>query len=91
LSTNYAISPATSQAVSRRLPTAAARVQAQVKSFGICVGQSGTGSGFFRVLSFPLPILILFHIHHHPSSGAGIIGQLVADVPTGLSLTPPQG
>jgi hypothetical protein len=28
---------------------------------------------------------------HHLSSGAGTIGQLVADVPGGLSLTPPQG
>jgi hypothetical protein len=27
---------------------------------------------------------------HHLTSGAGTIGQLVADVPSGLSLTPPQ-
>jgi hypothetical protein len=26
----------------------------------------------------------LLHIHHHVSSGAGTIGQLVADVPSGL-------
>jgi hypothetical protein len=33
-----------------------------------------------------------FHqiLHTHLSSGAGTIGQLVADVPSGLSLTPPQ-
>jgi hypothetical protein len=31
----------------------------------------------------------LLHIHH-PSSGAGTMGQIVADVPSGLSLTPPQ-
>jgi hypothetical protein len=31
----------------------------------------------------------LLHTHHLPS-GAGTIGQLVADVPSGLSLTPPQ-
>jgi hypothetical protein len=30
----------------------------------------------------------LLHIHHL-SSGAGIIGQTVTDVPSGLSLTPP--
>jgi fatty acid desaturase len=30
------------------------------------------------------------HIHHHLSSWAGTIGQLVADVPSGLRLTPPQ-
>jgi hypothetical protein len=32
----------------------------------------------------------LFHTHPHLSSGAGTIGQLVDDVPSGLSLTPPQ-
>jgi hypothetical protein len=34
---------AIAQAVSRRLPTAAARVRAEVKSCWICGGQSGTG------------------------------------------------
>jgi hypothetical protein len=28
-------------------------------------------------------------LHTHLSSGSGILGQLVADVPSGLSLTPP--
>jgi hypothetical protein len=32
----------------------------------------------------------LLHIHHHLSSGAGTTGQIVDDVPSGLSLTPPQ-
>jgi hypothetical protein len=31
-----------------------------------------------------------FTHHHHLSSRAGTIGQTVADVPSGLSLTPPQ-
>jgi hypothetical protein len=30
------------------------------------------------------------HHHHHPLSGTGTIVQRVADVPSGLSLTPPQ-
>jgi hypothetical protein len=46
------------QAVSRRLPTAAARVRAHVRSCGISGGQGGTGAGFLRVLRFPLAILI---------------------------------
>jgi hypothetical protein len=51
-------------------------------SCGICGGQSDTGTGFLRALQFPLPILI--------PPAAGTIGQKVADVPSGLSLTPPQ-
>jgi hypothetical protein len=50
---------AIAQAVSRWLPTAAARVRARVWSSGICGGQSGGGAGFLRVLRFPLPIFIL--------------------------------
>jgi hypothetical protein len=46
------------QAVSRWLPTAAARVQTRIWSRGICGGHSGGGAGFLRVLRFPLPIFI---------------------------------
>jgi hypothetical protein len=46
------------QVVSRRLPTAAARIRAQVRSRGICGGQSDTGVGFLRVVRFRLPIRI---------------------------------
>jgi hypothetical protein len=42
------IGRAVAQAVSRWVPTAVARV---------CVGQSGTGAGFLRVLRFTLPII----------------------------------
>jgi hypothetical protein len=49
---------AISQEVSRRLPTSATWVRSQVRSCGIDGGQSGTGTGFPRVLRFPLSILI---------------------------------
>jgi hypothetical protein len=42
------------QVVSRRPLTEEARVRARVKPFGICGGQSGTGTGFSRSSSvFP--------------------------------------
>jgi hypothetical protein len=47
------------QAISRWLPTVAARVRARVWSSGICGGQGGAQAGFLLVLRFPLPISIL--------------------------------
>jgi hypothetical protein len=80
------------QAVSRRLPTAEARGRAQVKSCGICGGGTGTGQVFSEYFGFPCQFSFnrLLRIHYDLLSGAGTIGQLVADVPSGLSLTPPQ-
>jgi hypothetical protein len=75
------------QAVSRQLPIAAAWVRTQVKSCGMCGGQRSTEVSFLSVLRLPLPILVPPTAPH--SSGAGTIGQLAADVPSGLSLTPP--
>jgi hypothetical protein len=49
---------AIAQAVSRWLPTAAARVRDRFWSCGIYGRQSGAGAGFLRVLRFPLPIFI---------------------------------
>jgi hypothetical protein len=72
------------QTVSRWLPTSAARVRAQVRSYLICGGQSGTGAGFLQVLRFPCQSF------DHPSSAAGTISQLWDDVSSGLNLTPPQ-
>jgi hypothetical protein len=54
----YSVGRAIAQAVSRWLPTAAARVRSRVWSSGICGGQSGAGVGFLQVLRFPLPIFI---------------------------------
>jgi hypothetical protein len=54
VTTGYGL--AIAEAVSRWLPSAAARVRARVGSSGIGGGQSGAGAGFLRVLRFPLPI-----------------------------------
>jgi hypothetical protein len=57
---------AAAQAVSRWLPTAAARVRVRV-ACGVCGGQSGTEAGFLRVLRFPLPIIPPISPHYnHP-------------------------
>jgi hypothetical protein len=58
---------AITQPVSRRLPNAAARVRAQVRSFEICGAQNGSGVAFLRVLRFPLPILIPPTVPHSSS------------------------
>jgi hypothetical protein len=80
---------AIAQAVSRWLSTAAARVQTQVWSSGICDGQSGAGAGFLRVLRFPVSIFIPSNSPSSQSPGAGTIGHSVADVPSGPIWTPP--
>jgi hypothetical protein len=64
---------AIAQAVSRWIPTVATWVRARVRLCRICGGQIGTWAGFLRVLRFPCQSS--FH-------------QLVAAVPSGLSLTP---
>jgi hypothetical protein len=81
---------AIAQAVSRRFPTSAAPVRALVRSCGICGGQSGTGAGFLRELRFSLPILIPPSAPQSSSIVRGSLDQLVADISSGLSLTPSQ-
>jgi hypothetical protein len=69
------IGRAIAHAVSRWLPTSAARVRARACSSGICGGQSGAGAGFLRVLQFPLPTFIPPTSRSSQSPGAGTIGQ----------------
>jgi hypothetical protein len=77
---------AIAQAVSRWLPTAAARVRARVWSCGIWGGQSGAGEGFLRVFRFPLPIFIP---PIYPQSPSSIIwGWYNRPVVAAVSLTP---
>jgi hypothetical protein len=81
---------AIAQAVSRWVPTGAALVRAQIKSCGVCGGQSGTGAGFLRLLRFSLPIYIPPSAPHSSSSLIrGCYNRPMTDVPSGLSLTPP--
>jgi hypothetical protein len=46
------------QAVTRRLPTATARVRFRVSLCGICGGESDTEAGFLQILRLPPPVLI---------------------------------
>jgi hypothetical protein len=76
------------QAVSRWLPTEAARVRVRA-ACGVCGGQSGTGVGFLKVLRFPLPNTIPPISPSSQSPGVGTIGLLVAAVPSGPDWTVP--
>jgi hypothetical protein len=63
------LGPAVAQAVSRRIPTAVARVRAQVRSCGICVDKAALGQ-----VSFDTSVFLAIHstncstviIIHHP-------------------------
>jgi hypothetical protein len=48
------------------------------------------GQVFSEYIGFPCQFSFRQMLHTHLSSGAGTIGQFVTDVPSGLSLTPPQ-
>jgi hypothetical protein len=50
------------EASSRRLLTAAVRIQTKIKSCSIYGGQNFNGTSFLRVLQFPLPIFILANV-----------------------------
>jgi hypothetical protein len=58
-------------------------------SCGICGRQSDTGVDFLQELLFTCQFLFQQLLYTHLSPGDGTMGQLVAEVPSGLSLTPP--
>jgi hypothetical protein len=78
---------ATAQACSRRRPG----FEPRSGHVGFMVDKVVLGQVFSECFGFPYQFSFhRLHHTHHLSSGAGTIDQLVADVPSGLSLTPPQ-
>jgi hypothetical protein len=58
---------------------------------GIVVDNVALGQVFSEYFGFPCQFLFHPLLHsHHLSSGAGPIGQIITDVLSGISLTPPQ-
>jgi hypothetical protein len=59
---------------------------------GFVADKMELGLVFSEYFGFPCQFSFhrLLHIHHHLSSEAGTISQLMANVPSALSLTPPQ-
>jgi hypothetical protein len=57
------------------------------------VEKAAIGQVFLQVLHFPLPLIPPtsthhhHHHHHHPSSGAGTVGQIVANIQSGNTPT----
>jgi hypothetical protein len=82
---------AIAQAVSRRLPTTAARVEPRSGHMGFVVDKVALGQIFSQYFRFPCQFSFHQFLHtHHLPSGAATTGQLVEGVPSGLSLCPPQ-
>jgi hypothetical protein len=79
------------QAGSHRLPTAAARVRAQVRSCGSLGEQSGIRQIVLRILRSLPPILIAPTAPHSSSTIQGWYNRPdIGYVPKRLGLTPPQ-
>jgi hypothetical protein len=76
------------QADNRCLPTSAARVCAQSVHVGFVVDGVTLGQIFCKYFRFSLPIIFPPISPLSYSPGAGTIGQLVADVPSGPSGIP---
>jgi hypothetical protein len=55
---------------------------------GFVVDKVALGQVFYEYYGFPCQLSFHRLLHtHHLSSGAGTVGKIVADVPSGLSLT----
>jgi hypothetical protein len=80
---------AVAQAISRFFPQLQPGFKLRSSHVGFVVNKVALGQVFSEYFGFPCQAFHrLLHTHHHPSSGAGIIGQVV---PSGLNLTSPQG
>jgi hypothetical protein len=80
---------ANAEAVSCRLPTAADQFDPRSNHVGFVVDKVAFGQVSTEYFGFPYQFSYHQMLHAHISSEAGRIDQLVADVPSGLSLTPP--
>jgi hypothetical protein len=82
---------AIAQEVRRWLQTAEAGFETRSGHVGLVVDKVALGQLFPQYFGFPCQFSFhrLLHIHHL-SSGICTLGQLVADVSSGLSLTPLQ-
>jgi hypothetical protein len=80
------------QAVSRRLPKSRPGFESRSRDVRSVVDKVTLGQVLSEYFGFLCQFSLhrLLHIHHHLSSMVGTIGQLIADVPSGLSLTPHQ-
>jgi hypothetical protein len=87
LELNYTVGRSIAQALSRRLG-----FEIRLVNVGFVVDKVALGQVFSEYFGFPCQSSFhqLLHNHHHLSSGADTIDQLVADVASGLRLTPSQ-
>jgi hypothetical protein len=86
--------PKTNDSVSLRwlvagFPPRLPRFDPRLSHVGFVVDKVALGQVFSENVGFPCQFSFHQMFHTHLSTGAGAIGQLVANVPSGLSLTPP--
>jgi hypothetical protein len=85
------MSRAVAQAVSSWLQTAAVGFEPKSSQVGFVVNKVALGQIFSEYCGFSYQFAFHPLLHtHHLSSGAGTIDQLVAEIPSGLRLAPPQ-